>query len=368
MTATGDRPGDRGARPQAARRLQHHAGLRAAGRRPEHDRRRRRQRPVDAARPQRSGRLPVGDPPTWHRQVMAAVLEPPGVGGLGPRRRAPPRAGRLPTGATGAHRAAGGSPTQPVRDGPPVRPGVLDRRLGPFPVVTVEQALCDTAGRLGPTGSRPWSRRPSSPDAPSAGARARSMPRRSCPARHAGCPTLVAIAPAMLADRRRADVGPRGAAVPDPRATRGSRTGRPQATPPWWPTADERLDVLIPCVAADRRGRRTAVAHHGGGTSSATVGATTSRSCTATARVRFTHQQLAPRARVRARASCCAIGAHAELAALAEAEHARKPDVCASRRGWRASVRRRPRIRRCAASGRRRQRRGRRGWGRGRLA
>jgi hypothetical protein len=101
-------------------------------------------------------------PPTWHRQVMAAVLSLPGasVSGLA--------AGHL-------HVLDGFRPVRPEltvprggsRRSPFATVHQSDRarvtRSGPFPVVTVEQALCDAAGRLGPrvdavieADGRPW--------------------------------------------------------------------------------------------------------------------------------------------------------------------------------------------------------------------
>jgi hypothetical protein len=147
-------------------------------------------------------------PPTWHRQVMAAVLSLSGsaVSGLA--------AGHL-------LELEGYRPVRPEltvprgtsRRSPVATVHQSDRSLttqrGPFPVVTVEQALCDSAGRLG-------------------SARLESV--------------LEAALFRILDDPR----------IPCWEA---------QAAPGWWPDADERVDVLIPpwrlIIEADGRRRHT---------------------------------------------------------------------------------------------------------------
>ena len=182
-------------------------------------------------------------PPTWHRQVMAAVLSLPGssVSGLA--------AGHL-------LELEGYRPVRPeltVPRGTSRRSPfatvhqsdrVLTSRLGPFPVVTVEQALCDSAGRLGPA------RLESVLEAAVIGGRtsadavlARAAALWPRPPR--GVSDLITIASAMS----RTDAVPMSVLeaalfkiLGDPRIPRWEA----QVTPSWWPDSSERLDVLIP--------------------------------------------------------------------------------------------------------------------------
>jgi very-short-patch-repair endonuclease len=192
-------------------------------------------------------------PASWHRQVMAAVLSLPGsaVSGLA--------AGHL-------HGLEGFRSVRPEltvprggsRRSPFARVHQSDRVMrtvcGPFPVVTVEQAICDSAGRLG--------------------GRVEEVLVAAILAGRTSADAVLARAAALLPHP------PHGSALLLEVASELSRTDavpmsvleavlfrvladvriptwHAQATPPWWPTDDERLDVLIPSwrliVEADGR-------------------------------------------------------------------------------------------------------------------
>lgn len=192
--------------------------------------------------------------PTWHRQVMAAVLslQRSAVSGLA--------AGHL-------HELDGYRPVRPeltvphggTHRSPLATVHQSDRaavtRLGCFPVVTVEQAICETAGRLGAerteavveaavVGGR------TTPEALLA--RAESL----VPNPPRGLAAVVAVAEDM------ALTGEVPMSVLEALLFRVLRDPSipewiPQAALPWRPASPERLDVLIPAwqliVEADGR-------------------------------------------------------------------------------------------------------------------
>jgi very-short-patch-repair endonuclease len=193
-------------------------------------------------------------PPTWHRQLMAAVLSIEGsaVSGLA--------AGHL-------HGLDGFRPVRPeitvprggTRRSPFARVHQSDRivttTLGPFPVVTVEQALCESAfrlpsARLGRIVETAIIDGRTSADAVLARAEA-LWPRP---------PRGVTDLLELVSELSRTDAAPMSVLeaalfriLGDPRIPEWEA----QATPGWWPTDDERLDVLIPrwrlIVEADGR-------------------------------------------------------------------------------------------------------------------
>lgn len=183
-----------------------------------------------------------GNPPTWHRQVMAAQLSVPrsSVAGLAAGhlleldgfRPVRPEL-RVPRGA--GHRTQLATVHQTDR--------FLARRVGPFSAATVEQALCDSAGRLGSrlsdvvtcaiTGGRTT--------AAAIAARCSAL----WPHPPKGVPLLLDIA------LEHGELPPIPMSVLEAELFRLLRDPRippweAQATPPWWPRSDERLDVYIP--------------------------------------------------------------------------------------------------------------------------
>jgi hypothetical protein len=183
-----------------------------------------------------------GNPPTWHRQVMAAQLSTPrsSIAGLAAGHllelegfRAVRPELRVPRGA--GHRTALATVHQTDR--------FLARAVGPFSAATVEQALCDSAARLGPrlgdvvtaaiTGGRT--------SAEAIAARCHAL----WPQPPKGVPRLLGIAmehgelPGVPMSVLEAELF---RILLDPRIP----AWEPQATPPWWPRSEERLDVFIP--------------------------------------------------------------------------------------------------------------------------
>ncbi len=198
-----------------------------------------------------------GNPPTWHRQMMAAHLAVPrsSVAGLAAGRLLeldgyrPVRPElRVPRGA--AHRTALATVHQTDR--------FLARAFGPFSVGTVEQTLCDTAGRLG--------------DRLDDVVHAALLARRTSPAAlSARCEALRPRLPKGVDRLLRLAVEhselPAVAmsvlevalfrVLADPRIPEWEA----QATPSWWPNDHERLDAFIPSwrlvIEADGRAWHT---------------------------------------------------------------------------------------------------------------
>jgi len=193
-------------------------------------------------------------PPTWHRQVMAGVLSLPGssVSGLAAGHLLEldgyrPVRPELTVPRGGSRRSPFATVHQSDR--------AVTTTCAGFPVVTVEQAICDSAGRLGAerveavieaavVGGR------TSPGAILA--RAAGL----IPNPPRGLRDVIATAEAMS----RTDAVPMSVLeallfriLQDPRIPPWTA----QAAPPWWLTSGERVDVLIPrwrlIVEADGR-------------------------------------------------------------------------------------------------------------------
>ncbi len=194
-----------------------------------------------------------GNPFTWERQMMAAHLSV---------------AGSAVSGLAAAH-LYGLDGCRPVRPEMTVRRGANHRSrlgtvhqsdrfvattLGPFRIATVEQTLCDSAGRLGPrlddvvVGAI----EAGSVTAESVMARATGL----FPAPPQGLARLMTLAEELRGWRS----VPRSAlelalfrVLDDPRIPYWES----EASPSWWPGADERLDVVVPSwrliVEADGR-------------------------------------------------------------------------------------------------------------------
>jgi len=198
-----------------------------------------------------------GNPPSWHRQVMAAQLSVEGaaVSGLA--------AGHL-------LELEGFRPVRPeltVRRGRNHRSKLatvhqtdrfLARRRGPFRVGTVEQTLCDVAGRLhdrleDAVLAALVARRTSS-----AALLARCEALRPRPPKGVEALVEIAIAHSELPDVPMTVLeAALFQVLADPRLPEWE----PQATPSWWPRSDERLDAFIPTwhlvVEADGRAWHT---------------------------------------------------------------------------------------------------------------
>ena len=198
-----------------------------------------------------------GNPPTWHRQVMAAHLALPGsaVSGLacaclqeldGCRAVRP----ELTVPRSSTNRSALATVHQTDR--------FLSTRLGPFVVSTVAQTLCDSAGRLG--------RRLDAvlEEAITSGRTSVGEVLARCealvPQPPEGVPRLVALA-LELEEISSVATSVLELALyrilEDPRIPRWEA----QATPKWWPNAGERVDAYVPSwrliVEADGRSWHT---------------------------------------------------------------------------------------------------------------
>lgn len=181
-------------------------------------------------------------PPTWHRQVMAAVLslDRSAVSGLA---------------AAHLHGLDGFRPVRPEltvprggsRRSPFARVHQSDRarltRRGPFPVVTIEQTLCDSAGRLSPC-HLSTAVEAAIIDGRTSGDAVLARAFALWPRPPGGSIGLIEVA----AELSRTDHVPMSVleaalfrVLGDPRIP----PWEAQATPNWWPSSTERLDVLI---------------------------------------------------------------------------------------------------------------------------
>lgn len=198
-----------------------------------------------------------GNPPTWHRQVMAAHLALPGsaVSGLAGAHLheldgCRPVRPELTVPRASSNRSALATVHQTDR--------FLSVGVGPFVVATVAQTLCDSAGRLGQRLDSVLE------DAVTARKTTVGEVLARCeallPRPPHGVPKLVALALDLE------DIASVATSILELALYRILNDPRlppweGQATPQWWPNAEERLDAYVPSwhliVEADGRGWHT---------------------------------------------------------------------------------------------------------------